>query len=68
MSMLWWLVPTCVAAGLAVPAVVAALRAADEARALGRAVTDLGSLRPALVEVRSGADAVRQHLLDLRSR
>ena len=66
--MLLWLVPACITAGLLVVVVVAALRAADEARALGRAVAELRSLRPALVEVRSASAAVRQHLLDLRGR
>ncbi len=40
--------------------------AADEARRLGVAVRQLGQLRPAVVEVRSGAAAVREAMEGMR--
>lgn len=68
MSILFWLVPTVVAVVLLIPAIVAGLRAGDEARALGRALSDLNGLRPAVVDARSEAAALREQLLRLRSR
>lgn len=55
MNPAFWIVLAALAAVLSVPAVLAAYRAADEARRLGRAVQDLRGLRPALVEIRRDA-------------
>lgn len=54
-----WIVPLVLTAGVVVRLVLETLLAADEARRLGRATRELGALRPALVEVRSGVTALR---------
>ena len=61
-----WIVPAALALVGTVVLAAAARRAAEEAAGLRRAVARFGELRPALVEVREGSDALRTRLSKLR--
>ena len=63
-----WLVPLVITAIGLVLVAGFARRAADEAAAFRRSTARLGELRPALVEVRTVASALRDQAASLRRR
>jgi hypothetical protein len=58
-----WALPMIVAAVALVPIVVAVRRLAGEAHALRREIDRFSDLRPALLELRTEADALRRRQL-----
>ena len=67
MNPIWFVAPVVLVLG-AVPAIVWATRAAAELRALRGDLANWSAVRPALVEVRTEADALRERFGGLRRR
>ena len=67
-TFLMWAIPLGLAVVLLIPIGMAIYRLADEASRLRSEVRDLAALRPALVEVRSESDRLRQSVEYLRRR
>ncbi|GAC1312751.1 MAG: hypothetical protein NVSMB12_03320 [Acidimicrobiales bacterium] len=61
-----WIAPAVLALVGTVVLAAVARRAAEEAAGLRQAVARFGELRPALLEVREGSDALRTRLSKLR--
>ena len=62
-----WLLPLAAAVAGALPVIVLVSRLREELRAVGRQLTRVAELRPALVEVRTAGQALRA-ALEARSR
>ena len=65
---LFWAIPLGIAVVLLIPVGMAIYRLADEAARLRAEVRDLAALRPAVLEVRSESEQLRQTVEYLRRR